>query len=1284
MTLQAYLPSHLVRRLGSAPGHDVIPCRDSFDAALLFADLTGYTALTEKLQRRGREGAEEITDVLKTAFRPVLSAVRRARGSVVSFGGDAVFVLFDGPACVRRATMAATQIGTVFARGLRIPTSAGAVRLELSQAIHFGSVHGLHLGTRERRIYLTTGPSVAALARQQASTGPGELSMSSAARREARREPPAGATVIATGRVKPARIEPYVPDHVRASARHFRGEYRRAVLLFVETRGWRSAVLQPFALRLQTVLDRYEGILVGTDLSPVGTKWYCAFGAPLMHEDDAERAARAALELRSPMTGLTVRGGLHTGVVANIWVGAPWRRSYELIGDATNTAARAASRAAWGEILATADVLAAARGLVTRSRGRHRVKGKSSPVELHAIDSVRSAPPTRDPITPLLGRDPEMRILRAALDQAARGHGSAFAIRGDAGLGKSRVKFEVSRVARAAGFDVHESRALAYGGEAFQVALAIIRAKLLIDPDAPSLAARRRIGRFAKRQRLAPHDRRRLEEVLTASAAAPASGLDAAALRLNRAVALSATLLGTSRPQLLVFEDLQWADPTSRDLIARVVGNVAASSTVVLLLHRPGYSPPDGTTELSLKELSPTDVRALLRSILGRPSRRVQELVAGRAGGNPFYVEEVARHLLETGVLAGRGGELRVVRQPRADDVPATVESVIAARLSRLSPRAKLLCQIGAVMGRSFPLRLLERYPGLDGRTGAAVAELVERELVFETGGEGRREYIFKHALTRDVAYTSILVARRRLLHRWVAGELEGTAGEDGALALRAHHWQQAGQVERARDLYLAAAHQADAALAHDDAIRFHRMHLELASRDDERSLEARLGLGRLLHRTGRFDDGQAELTAVVEAASSDGRRRLRLDALTALGELELERNRFDGASRELEAALDLAARLHDRNRQGFILMDLGRVAIATARADDAQSLLERAAALFDETHDRTGMARVLARLAIVRDMQGRATESTPLLERALAIHRETGDRAAQGELLGFLGASSTHRGYNERGASFFRRALSIARELGNRRLEGMWLNNLGLATQPLGDIDAAATFFQQAIRIFRTIGAHSFLAQSLANLATVRGDQGRFDEAHSLVSQALSMTRKSGDRRSEAMTLGQLATLLARQGRFEASLQADQRAADISRSIRLVPLELASLRRLVGLLRVVAPRGRRAARAEARCEQLIDGLEPSELQLKTLCELGLARLARGRSAAGELARCAALVEGLAIDHGNDATKPFERLDRAQRSFARGEPLLHGVHPDDVPGAVRRVPPPRPRRRQAR
>ena len=773
---------------------------DWLDAALLFSDISGFTALTEKLQQRGREGAEEISTVINRAFRPLLRALDRWEGSVFSFGGDAVFVVFSGQRAVSRAVAAAEEIRDQFERRGLIKTSVGATHLRIKQAIHCGRVKAAHLGSETRRHYLVCGASVSALARLEKEARSGRILLSAAARRRAAGERRPKARARNRLRVPPALVKPYVVPHVLASRAHFRGEFRRAVMAFIETKGHSLRRLQRFVLLLDEVLARFGGVLVSPDLSPVGTKWLCAFGAPTIHEDDGERAARTVIEIlaRCP-AGLDLRGGMHAGTVANTWIGGPTRRSYELLGDVTNTAARAAAKADWGEFLVTEAMQSHLRAIETRPRGSHRVKGKSRPLILHAIEGVRNFAGQVRVTGPMIGRDDELERIRHSLTAARRRRGSAFGIKGDAGMGKSRLKQEAVRLASELGFAVHEGRAASFQGKAYWTMGSLIKGALGV----PEIVSREeilsRVDRASSELGLRLVDRHHLAEVLGARHPnSPIEQLDAETIRLNNNIAVESFVRALSRaqPRLLVLEDMHWADGASADTARWLARGVAKEAIVLLELYRPGYKVTAEATEIPLAELPDASVEALVLALLGSATADIVKRVRRKAGGNPFFVEEMVRHLEEGSV--GRGAPDTVGGLgDRIEGLPPSIEALIAARLDRLSPQVRRVAQLASVIGRQFSLELLGRLSAVSRYASAAVEELAARELLVANPGDNpTTEYAFKHALTRDVVYAGIFVGHRRQDHRAVANAMEAALGDarEDFLAVIGHHREQAGQ----------------------------------------------------------------------------------------------------------------------------------------------------------------------------------------------------------------------------------------------------------------------------------------------------------------------------------------------------------------------------------------------------------------------------------------------------------------------------------------------------------
>jgi class 3 adenylate cyclase/tetratricopeptide (TPR) repeat protein len=1089
--LAAFLPPHLLLRLGAGGGPPALPCGERFEAALLYSDISGFTALTERLEQRGRHGAEQIAELINAAFEPAVEALLSQGASITSFGGDALLSLFCGGDGASRALAAARQVQECLDGLDALDTGLGPAELGVSQALHLGTVHSLHLGTAMHRHHLATGPSLTALARLQDRTPAGQVRLSPAARAglnsaaAAAKGPRPGCRPAVA--CEEALLRRYLPPGIEPLLGQLASEYRKTAVLFLETHGWSLGGLQGFFTALVDVLQDYGGLLLKSDVTTHGTKWLCLFGLPAAQEDDADRAARCVLELRVRLPGrLQWRAGLHSGTVVPLEMGGVSRRQLDVMGDAVNTAARVLSCAAWGEALGSETFRSALHAVQSRPRGEHRVKGKSETLRLHALQ--HASRPMRSPrvLVPLVGRTAEMARLQQVLHAARDGRGGAVGLCGEAGVGKSRLGLEAMRLAESMGFEVHRAGAVSFGSSPYRAAGELLRSIFGLAEDEHPEKLLLAVERQASMLGLDPTDRHHLAEMLGVRFPdSPLRHLDPPAIRLNNTLALRACLLARARerPQLYVLEDLHWADELTHEAIAFAARQMDPCRTVLLLLYRPGYRPLSGVEELTLGEMGAADVTEILRALLGSdPPRVVLELVLKSAEGNPLYVEELLRHLLECGVLQNDRQGCRVLREPAAELIPASIELLIAARLDRLAPEVRRTAQLGAVIGRSFLFRLLWHFDQVRPHAAEALGELEVRQIIFEKQRDPELEYVFKHALIREVAYQGILVRRRRELHRTVAMALESRFPEARAadLALLGHHWEHAGEAGRARTCYLEAARQAGDRYALDAAEQLYRAALRPPGTLSADMVLARIGLAwNVLAVLGRLAEALDEQTRALELARELGDPAVEARALAGLGGIYANTGRMAEASLLFEQARRLARELGERRYEALLAANLAEVQARLGHLERSEALYEEALGLHRGVGDRRMEGRTLMNLAVLRFDQGRQHEAFELEVQALAIHREVGDLRFEGIVLSNMGGYEAQRGQLEAAGELLRRALQIARSVGDRRSEVFALANLSSMSHEQGCMAEGRALLAEALAGAREIAdphlAHMF-----------------------------------------------------------------------------------------------------------------------------------------------------------------------------------------------------------------
>ena len=546
-----------------------------------------------------------------------------------------------------------------------------------------------------------------------------------------------------------------------------------------------------------------------------------------------------------------MRVGLNAGEVVVRAIGNDLHMDYSAIGQTTHLAARMEQMAMPGSILITPAVLGLAEGYVqVRSLGPMPVRGLDVPVEVFELvgaSGIRrrlQAAAVRG-LTRFVGRDTELAALGQALERAGAGQGQVVAVVGEAGVGKSRLVYECVRSPRTQGWLVLESASVSYGKATpyFPVIDLLKRYVHVEDADEPRTVRARVTGQVLTLDETLQETIPALLWLLDALPDdSPFRTLDPPQRRQRLLDALRRVLLRESQvqPLLLVFEDLHWIDTETQALLDRLVDSLPTARILLLVNYRPeyqhGWSNKTSYTQLRLDPLPPASADEVLQALLGDdPSLApLKPLLIARTEGNPFFLEESVRALVETGVLVGERGAYRLAHALQSLQVPATVQAVLAARIDRLPPEDKRLLQTAAVIGMEVPLPLLQAIAEAPEESlQRSLAQLQATEFLYETRLFPEREYTFKHALTHEVAYGSLLLERRRVLHARIVEALEALAGDRVAEqverlahhALRGEVWdkalaycRQAGEKAMARSAYREAVgyfEQALSALPH-------------------------------------------------------------------------------------------------------------------------------------------------------------------------------------------------------------------------------------------------------------------------------------------------------------------------------------------------------------------------------------------------------------------------------------------------------------------------------------
>lgn len=755
-----------------------------------------------------------------------------------------------------------------------------------------------------------------------------------------------------------------MPLHVMAT----KEERKVVTILFADVSGFTALLekLDPEEVRnlinacferLVPIVKKYEGIVEKF----MGDEIMALFGAPVAHENDPERALRAAVEMMDAMatfrgeqgTALGIHVGVNTGHVIAGEIGARGRRDYSVMGEAVNLAARLEGASPNGQIYVGPSTYRQTTALFDfEMLPPLKLQGIEKPVEVHRLIGLKKAPGAMRGIeglrAPLIGRQSELAEIQSAFQKLRNGVGSILAIVGEAGLGKSRL---IADAFRSTNIPWAEGRALAYTeGMSYWMARDLLRALLGTDSDASpeeiERALRSNIEQTAseKVNEIYPYLGRLLEVPLAAEMEEQIKVVTAEALqtRVLRAFQDYIRARMARGALVLIWEDLHWSDPSSLRVLEKLMPLTREVPLLLLLAYRPDAdfaaqlreraraASAENFRVLELSPLTRKESGSLIQSLLKIENlpEKMRALILDRAEGNPFFLEESLRSLLDMGTVVIENGRAIATGAIEAMNVPETVQGVVMARIDRLDLEKKQTLQNASVIGRVFQKRVLERLyenkVAMNGQLNDSLAELQRRGFIQLGKSSEEREYIFKHAITHEVAYNSLLIAHRKQLHGRVGEAIEALFPDrlDELSATLGYHFEKAEAPEKAIRYLRQAAERAQATFANAEALAFYQsalrqLELLLAARPDEALRQAiaqiHESVGDIHHLIGQQESARgAYESALRNAAQSDvvcSSRLRRRQAKAWIIEREYERawQCYDQAEKTLQNRASLA-----------------------------------------------------------------------------------------------------------------------------------------------------------------------------------------------------------------------------------------------------------------------------------------------------------------------------------------------------------------------------------------
>jgi class 3 adenylate cyclase/tetratricopeptide (TPR) repeat protein len=879
--------------------------------------------------------------------------------------------------------------------------------------------------------------------------------------------------------------------------------------------------------QLDEIVQRYEGHIA----RHLGDGLLVLFGAPVAHENDAERAVLAALAMQNEVGRLNAEGhgpalGMRIGITSGEVVAGHFTGIYDVIGDAPNVAARLQGAGTVGSVLVGGETMRLARRRIRFGEKLElTLKGKAEPVAAYAVLGVREQVGERwdggehaGYAIPLIGRDRELKVMVAAWTRAVAGKGQLLTVVGEPGVGKSRLLAEGIERFGGEGARSHRllrGRCLSYGQSVSLWLIAdLVRSLCSVPEDAGIETVRERVATRAADALVASDgtDQAIARDVLGEVLGLPPgdslvaqAGPQVRRGALTRILGLVLSALAETGTLLMVLEDLHWLDTASTEILEALLAEVPDYRMLVLATQRPEWTAPwtswSWAEQMTLRPLEEQDAAALARAVLGdRPlSTELEVHLRERAEGNPFFVEELVRYLQEIGGLEHHDGQLRL-RPEVAKRLPATLTELLLARLDRLESGVRTVAQVGSVIGRSFAVRLLARVMEREEvLLSDPLRSLQEADITYPQL-EGELQHVFRHVLLRDAAYSMLVRRRQRQLHLAVGRAIAALYPTDEYVELIAYHLAHTEEDREAAEWLEKAGDRARATYAHEAAIEHYRGALDRLERsggDLVSRARMEVELGRAFGQMTRYDEAHKVLERAIQRYQEAG---------------------------EPEGVVRATAAL------GIILNQRGEV-------EDARRRLEETAVLLRDQAPPLATSRLYEALAIAFQFQGRYREMLAAAERSAELGRAVGDAWQRGAGEERRGTALTILGKLEEGREALEEAIALLEDAGNLRDLVTAVGNLAYNRHLAGELSEAIRLDQRTIELAGRTGTPHAAAAGHLSLAQLAMATGEWRQAREQLAHAEAII--AAQRRTAAWVAGFLAI-----GQGELALQEGDWAA--------------------------------------------------------------------------------------------------------------------------------------------
>jgi len=937
------------------------------------------------------------------------------------------------------------------------------------------------------------------------------------------------------------KIQRYLPkglsEKILAQRNKIEGEHKQVTVMFCDMENYSRLSERLGIEEAYEIMDSVYEILIhkvhdydGTVNEMTGDGIMALFGAPVALEDAPQRAIRSAIAIHREMARFSekkkidnkdnptikMRAGVHTGPVVVGTLGNNLRVEFKAVGETVNIASRMEGLAEPGSTYITADTFKLAEGFFRfEALGEKKIKGREKPIGVYRVIGTSTRRTRFDVsaergLTPLVGRNRELEILLDAFERVKGGEGQAVSIMSEAGLGKSRLLYEFRKTVANENVTFLEGKCLSYSqGVAYHPVIDILKSNFDVEKGDRKAEIKEKVRNSLKIMNV---DESMTLPYLLSLLSFKDSSLDkmpiSAEARKERIVeALTRISLRGSeiQPLVMAIEDLHWIDKSSEKALKTLLGNIAGAKVFLLFTYRPEYTPSwdvkSYCAQINLNRFSNREGLAMVTKLLGTEKLDIslEELILRKTEGVPFFIEEFIKSIKELNLIEKSNNRYQLSKDAQKVSIPSTINDIIMARVDRLPEKTKSLLQTGAVIGREFNYALLRRVTGLPEKELHASLSLPrDLEIIYEQGVYPETLYIFKHALTRDVLYKSIITKKKKEIHQQVANAIEDLWQEniESYYGILAQHFIDGNNYEKGAEYSKLAGKSMEKAGSLNEAIHYALLRvscLEKLPRTDivERKIaKLRAILGILLIAMNHFQRAEEIVSPIVDQALNGSDQKVSAHILTVLGSCQyVLKENFSKAFGQLEKALKISMEMEDMATTAEVSYWLGCAHYLCCNFEKAEINISRSVEISKAAKRHYVESTFKALLShLVHYYQGTIRVGYELSKEAVNIADDSGDIWSKTFAYSAHGISCFGKGFFEESLEFLHKGRQYSRKL-DQYWWRPWSNHfLGEVYFEIGEYQKAKEYYEEAASLLARYGNWpSFITVSKIGLARAK-----------------------------------------------------------------------------------------------------------------------------------------------------------------------------------------------------